>query len=82
MGTFKREGHLLYSRNCNKLNKTNTLLVKILREFKNSGIATPSVDMSRPSRDPYCSFSNPNIDVRIHIRCYCVAIISLSSFFT
>ena len=82
MGTFKREGHLLYSHNCNKLDKTNILLVKISREFKNSGIATPSIDTSRSSRDPYCSFSNPNINVRIHVHCYSVAMVTLSILLT
>ena len=38
--------------NCNKLNKT-MLLSKISREFKNTGIFSPSNDTSRPSKDPY-----------------------------
>ena len=33
-------------------------VVSIPREFKNSGISTPSVDMSRSSRDPCCSFKS------------------------
>ena len=40
---------------CNNLNKTNTLSAKISREFKYGSISTPSVDTSRPSRDPYHS---------------------------
>ena len=31
----------------NKLNKTNMLWAKILREFRNSGKSTPSIDMSK-----------------------------------
>ena len=31
---------------------------KIPREFKNSGISTPSIDTSRSSRDPYRSFKS------------------------
>ena len=81
-GGVKRERHLLYSHNCNKLDKTNMLLAKISRGVKNSGIATPSIDMSRPSRDPYRSFSNRKIDVTILIHCYCIAIVSLSALLT
>ena len=33
-------------------------VVSVPREFKNGGISTPSVDMSRSSRDPYCSFKS------------------------
>ena len=46
----------VYSCDCNKLNKANMLSVKISREFKNSGIFTPSIDTSRPPRDPYRPF--------------------------
>ena len=46
------------SHDFNKLNKTNMLSAKISREYKNSGISTPSVDMSRPSRDPYRFFKS------------------------
>ena len=46
------------SHDFNKLNKTNMLSAKISREYKNSGISTPSVDLSRPSRDPYRSFKS------------------------
>ena len=46
------------SHNCNKLNKTNMLSTKISRKFKNSVISTPSIDTSRPSRDPYRSFKS------------------------
>ena len=46
----------VYSRGFNKLNKTNMLSVKISREFENSRIFTPSIDTSRPSRDPYRPF--------------------------
>ena len=42
----------VYSYNCNELNKTDTLVAKISREYKNSA-STPSIDPSRPSRDPY-----------------------------
>ena len=48
----------VYSHDFNKLNKTNMLSAKISREYKNGGISTPSVDMSRPSRDPYRSFKS------------------------
>ena len=44
----------VYSYNCNELNKTDTLVAKISREYKNSA-STPSIDPSRPSRDPYRS---------------------------
>ena len=33
----------VYSHNCNKLNKTNMLSAEISKEFKNSGIPTPSI---------------------------------------
>ena len=33
-------------------------VVSIPREFKNSGISTPSIDLSRSSRDPCCSFKS------------------------
>ena len=46
------------SHDFNKLNKTNMLSAKISKEYKNSRISTPSVDMSRPSRDPYRSFKS------------------------
>ena len=36
------------SHDFNKLNKTNMLSAKMSREYKNSGISTPSVDMCRP----------------------------------
>ena len=43
----------VYSYNCNELNKTDALVAKISREYKNS--ASSSIDPSRPSRDPYRS---------------------------
>ena len=46
------------SHDFNKLNKTNMLSAKISKEYKNSGISTPSVNISRPSRDPYHSFKS------------------------
>ena len=49
------------SHDFNKLNKTNMLSAKISREYKNSGISTPSVDMSRRSRDPYRSFKSQHL---------------------
>ena len=44
-GAFKTWGSV-YSRNCKKLKKAKLLSAKISREFKNSGISTPSIDMS------------------------------------
>ena len=42
-GAFKTWGSV-YSRNCKKLKKAKLLSAKISREFKNSGISTPSID--------------------------------------
>ena len=52
----------VYSHNCNKLNKTNMLSAKILREFQNSGISTPSIDTSQGRLEIQIALSNPNID--------------------
>ena len=59
----------VYSYNCNKLYKTDMLLAKISREFKNSRISTPPIDPSRPSRGPYhslksrCRCQNPHSEL-------------------
>ena len=50
---------------------------KISREFKNSGISTPSIYTSRPSRD-HIALSNPNNNVKILTQAYCICIVSLS----
>ena len=53
----------------------------ILRDFENSGISTPSIYTSRPSRDPNLSFNsqhrcqNPRSGLSLRYR---VAIVSLS----
>ena len=52
---FKTERGV-YSHNYNKHNKTSTFSAKKTREFKNRGISTPSVDMSRPFNNPYRFF--------------------------
>ena len=51
------------SHNCNKLNKTNMLLAKILREFQKSGISTPSIDTSQGRLEIQIALSNPNIEM-------------------
>ena len=48
MGGVKKRGFYSHG-NCNKLNKTNMISMKLSRRFKNSGITTPSIDTSRPS---------------------------------
>ena len=71
----------VFSYNCNKLNKTNMLSAKILRKFRNSGKSTPSIDMSRPSGDPYCSFKSQyrlTYQNPCTLLIFCVAIVSLS----
>ena len=58
--SLKKERGVNYH-NCNCVTsstKTNMLSAKISSEYKNSEISTPSVDMSRPSRDPYRSFKS------------------------
>ena len=40
------------------INDLINVVVSIPREFKNSGISTPSVYMSKSSRGPYCSFKS------------------------
>ena len=50
-----------YTVSSNLLITVNDLInavVSIPREFKNSGISTPSIDLSRSSRDPCCSFKS------------------------
>lgn len=50
-----------YTVSSNLLITVNDLInavVSIPREFKNRGTSTPSVDMSRSSRDPYRSFKS------------------------
>ena len=50
-----------YTVSSNLLITVNDLInavVSIPREFKNSGISTPSIDFSRSSRDPCCSFKS------------------------
>ena len=50
-----------YTVSSNLLITVNDLInavVSIPIEFKNSGISTPSIDLSRSSRDPCCSFKS------------------------
>ena len=46
----------IYSDDRNKLNKTNMLLAKISREFKNGGVSTPTLLICLGH--PYCSFNS------------------------
>ena len=57
----------------------NILFSKLLqeRELKNNGISTPSIDTSRLSRDPYCSFKSQH-PRQNPTQGYCIAIISPS----
>ena len=61
--------------------KMSILLEKISIEFINSKIPSPSIDMSRPSRDPYHSL-NLNLGIRILIQGHFVVILTLSSLST
>ena len=50
-----------YTVSSNLLITVNDLInavVSIPREFKNSGISTPSIDLFRSARDPCCSFKS------------------------
>jgi len=71
----------VYSHNCNKLNKTNTLLAKISRELKKKKqIADYQLHklIRLGCQEIHIALSNPNIDVRILAQGYCVVIVSLS----
>ena len=60
--------------------KTDMLLIKISRQFMNSRISSPSIDTSRLSRTPYCSFKsllkcqNPHSE---SLCCHCQSIRTL-----
>ena len=60
--------------------KTDMLLIKILREYMNSRISSPSIDTSRLSRTPYRSFKsllqchNPHSEL---LCCHCQSIHTL-----
>ena len=68
----------IYSDDRNKLNKTNMLLTKISREFKNGGISTPTLLICLGHLEIHVALSTPHNDFRILAQCYCVAIVSLS----
>ena len=53
------------------------ILEKISIEFINSKIPSPSIDMSRPSRDPYHPL-NLNLGIRILIQGHFVVILTLT----
>ena len=63
--------------NCHKLNETVMLSDKISIEFVNSKTSSPSLYMSRLSRDLYHS-SNLNLHVKVLIQEHCPVIITLS----
>ena len=63
--------------NCHKLNETVMLSDKISIEFVNSKTSSPSLYMSRLSRDSYHS-SNLNLHVKVLIQGHCPVIITLS----
>ena len=71
----------VYSHNCNKAQQSKYVFGKISSEFKNSrNIHFIKIyQLIRLSRlEILNAFSNPNIDIRILGRGYCVAIVSLS----
>ena len=66
------------SRNCNKLNKTNTLSANFIKRVKKKAEYQLHKLIRLGCLEIHITLSNPNIDERILAQGYCVVIVSQS----